>query len=300
MELPLCDYRQPNAHETGKHVCTHPWTHGGTEMGVDDSFCHNCSFSKTITTLRPQPPTTPSNPGRGDCRHLGGITRKVDCPTCNPAKKIQVAVHSCAVFGECTINKPVPGLACCSGRCQKYQQREKWSYDGPVKRHLLYHVYPSNGQKNRGIWQANVRQLFDSGRFEQFSTAHVAVAVDGNTDSVEDVRQAFADSPIPVAIKEFPNDPGLREVVSHNWLWSQVPKGKNDLTFWGHTKGVTHSVAHKTVHQWARMMYDSMLDYPGIVEDQLRNLACTGAFKKLGAGWNLRESKSQWHYTGSF
>ena len=50
---------------------------------------------------------------QGRCEHRGEELRQVDCPSCKG--HIRVKVLGCDVFGECSIGKPIPGLACCAG-----------------------------------------------------------------------------------------------------------------------------------------------------------------------------------------
>jgi hypothetical protein len=56
------------------------------------------------------PRTTP-------CSHLGPELRREECPTC--AGKVQVKVFACAVFGETSLAKPLPGVQVCLG-CPRY------------------------------------------------------------------------------------------------------------------------------------------------------------------------------------
>lgn len=52
------------------------------------------------------------------CVHLGAELRRVECPTCQGS--VQVKVFACAARGECTLAKPIDGIACCAG-CPAYQ-----------------------------------------------------------------------------------------------------------------------------------------------------------------------------------
>lgn len=55
------------------------------------------------------------------CHHRGPELRRVECPTCSG--NVQVKVFGCAVFAECTIAKPLPGIQCCEA-CPRYQAGE--------------------------------------------------------------------------------------------------------------------------------------------------------------------------------
>jgi hypothetical protein len=48
------------------------------------------------------------------------------------------------------------------------------------------------------------------------------------------------------------------------------------------------------VRRWASTMYSHLLDYPGIVEDSLRENSMFGTFQKL------ENQFSSWHYAGTF
>src|SRR5678810_577734 len=52
------------------------------------------------------------------CIHLGKDTgNKVLCPSCEG--NVQLKIFECEVYGECTIGKRVPEIACCNG-CKDY------------------------------------------------------------------------------------------------------------------------------------------------------------------------------------
>jgi hypothetical protein len=53
------------------------------------------------------------------CVHLGAATgaRRL-CPSCRG--KVEVKVLACTLYGECTVARPVEGLACCA-TCPDYR-----------------------------------------------------------------------------------------------------------------------------------------------------------------------------------
>lgn len=59
-----------------------------------------------------------------DCAHLGHDTGNgVPCSSCSKPG-VRLKLFACAVFGECTPAREVPGIPCCVG-CAKYSPREQ-------------------------------------------------------------------------------------------------------------------------------------------------------------------------------
>jgi len=52
---------------------------------------------------------------RGPCTHLGGELRRVLCKSCRST--VRIKVMNCAVHGECTVRKPVPGVSAVCRSC---------------------------------------------------------------------------------------------------------------------------------------------------------------------------------------
>lgn len=52
------------------------------------------------------------------CRHQDKMTRQVTCDSCRGA--VRIKVFSCEVHDECTIGKPLKGVACCL-TCSDYE-----------------------------------------------------------------------------------------------------------------------------------------------------------------------------------
>jgi len=50
--------------------------------------------------------------GRGPCVHRRDETRRESCQTCQG--NVRLKVFGCALHGECTLEKPLPGLSCCA------------------------------------------------------------------------------------------------------------------------------------------------------------------------------------------
>jgi hypothetical protein len=59
--------------------------------------------------------------GRPPCRQLGSVTGSVECDSC--AGRVHLKVFRCAIHGQCTIAREVPGVTCCT-HCTDYQKDE--------------------------------------------------------------------------------------------------------------------------------------------------------------------------------
>src|SRR5262249_8463570 len=55
------------------------------------------------------------------CRYLGSEVRRQTCPTCRGT--VELKVFACALHGECTLGKALPGVACCA-QCSDYAPTE--------------------------------------------------------------------------------------------------------------------------------------------------------------------------------
>lgn len=143
-------------------------------------------------------------------------------------------------------------------------------------RHLHYHIWPVKGN---GTWQRNLDML--KPRLGLFN-GHRAVAIvtDHATDSPEMVMDYFGPEADFIIM---PNSPAKRETLTWHPLWRQLRmyRGKRDVTFCAHAKGVRHATTPDvSVHRWADLMYESCLDYWPIVERLLETKAIVGGMKK--------------------
>jgi hypothetical protein len=182
------------------------------------------------------------------------------------------------------------------------------------KRHLLYHLLPVAGN---GRWQWNVGRLrvwlplFDGLKlvavmtdgerdYTRGSPAPDGARVPLELDAAEDVEAAFAGCP-GVEFVRIPNDPNLREVVSHGPLFERLASAyaPGDVALWAHAKGTTRHPGHPA-ERWADMLYQAMLGYWPLVERTLQTKSLAGCFKKYGKGWDAKDSVSDWHYSGSW
>lgn len=199
---------------------------------------------------------------------------------------------------------PLGDIVCackgCGARCPGYSV-EPLAVAMPVlpaieTRHLLYHVYPL---REGGGWQRNVALLRP--RLPLFNGKRVvAVATDDHTDTLDAVMREFGADADGVTFLSAANDPSLREVATFPALFGSLV-GHTDVThavFYAHAKGVTKP-QDAQVRRWVDALYEVNLNWAA-VSASLARYPVTGAFLKVGAGWSARESKSRWHYSGSF
>ncbi len=89
--------------------------------------CTACPFTRltrlTIQKIHHQcPASRPISLARSEgchCLHRGPELRREPCSTCKGT--VQVKVFACAVLGECTLAKPLSGIATCE-TCEHYQR----------------------------------------------------------------------------------------------------------------------------------------------------------------------------------
>lgn len=244
--------------------------------------------TKFVRTAAPvfQPRPLRTNP----CIHLGMVIEKKDVHgqhiNCRGKWK-----HSCDLYGECRINDPRANHNCMT--CVSYSDEREPDLGFEFEtRHLLYHIYPT---RERGTWQRNLDNL--RLRLPLFNGKKViAIVTDDKTDPAGAVEQYLSDSTIEYIHLE--NNPTLREVVSWVPLWERVI----DLpgaTFYAHAKAVGRPWnPGVSCHLWTDIMYETLLDYPGLVKLSLQSHPLTGTFKKEGRGFS--GCTSRWHYSGSF
>lgn len=161
------------------------------------------------------------------------------------------------------------------------------------RRNLIYHIWPNN---ENDCWQWNVQHLLRY--IDQFDGVRsIGVAVGHTTVTVDEVKQLFAGTRIDNWI-ETPNIPLLRECTTYIPLLKTLPRTQNDITFYGHAKGVRHKHNGFIPSVWAHVMYRICLAYPDRIEDALKHYPMTGAFKRHSE-FRLPHHNI-WHYSGTF
>ena len=170
----------------------------------------------------------------------------------------------------------------------------------PPTRHMLYHIWPN---KDNDTWKWNVAHLkayidqFDGVRSVGVVTTHQSILV-GNpqTATLAEVQAEFAGVRIDNWI-ELPNNPAKRECITFIPLMQTLPKGENDITWYGHAKGVRH--ATDTIPLiWSHVQYRLTLDNAEQVLAQLQTYPITGCFKRHNEFTLPKHHR--WHYSGTF
>ncbi|HSG72069.1 MAG TPA: hypothetical protein VLA12_16745 [Planctomycetaceae bacterium] len=164
-----------------------------------------------------------------------------------------------------------------------------------MRKNLMMHVLPV---RDNGAWQRNAeiirenRDLFDGKRIIAIATN--ARGTMHRLDKPDVVKDAFGDG---FEFIEVPNDKHLREVASFIPLMERIQDNNtpDDVTFFCHAKGCTHSVdPQHPISKWREAMYETCLHWPG-VEAALREFPIAGSFRRTSV-----LGRSHWHYSGTF
>ena len=159
-----------------------------------------------------------------------------------------------------------------------------------MKRHLLMHIYP---RRNPDHWRRSVNHLL--ARWNQFDGRRVvSVAYDVDTDTVDEVREAFGHREVElIAVR----NSKLQEVESFPRLLERVER-EPGITFYCHAKGCTHADPESASHLWCDAMAEACLDYPQLVDCALSQSDVCGAFRSrqriMGA------HSPPWHFAGTW
>lgn len=252
------------------------------------------------------------------CPHLGDDTReRVPCRSCGGS--VELKVLSCSLHGKCTVSRPVDGIQCCATCPDRPRVTipEK-KFQKISKTNLLYYVYPVKGT---GGWQrcldkiAPFLHLFTgkivfcvsqdpvNGRSRPHDAA-LGPRIGNSTDSTSEVEKHVLERSSGlksrISFLEVANDPHLWESAHHNLLFSQVLSlDPTEATLYAHAKGVTRPAA-STAHRWYDVLIEVLVEHMPVALTQLERFPVTGAFKKTGRGFGRGETKSNWHYSGSF
>jgi hypothetical protein len=165
--------------------------------------------------------------------------------------------------------------------------------DGTPRRNLLYHVWPVKGS----TWRWNIEQLLR--RIDLFNGRRVVSIVhDARSEAPEAVVDLLSDYDCEFVVA--PND-ARGEAAAFPALLERVrPEGGNQVTFYGHAKGVRHEPQlPETLRKWVDTLYRVNLDDWAAVRTQLGRWPMTGAFKMRGR-FRIHQNLGDWHYSGTF
>lgn len=280
VSLPVCRWRR-EATLPGRHACISPKLVVGPH-GVPDDKCETCHCRDHPPRLR-QP---------GPCFYLGRHDGGVSCPTCPNGQQgpAVIPLHVCDLHTRCTIALPSPGVACCA-HCP--DRRPRWIRDtaGAI-RHLTYHILPTGN-----AWRWNCDQL--RARLSLFNGRRIiSIAVDAAAESAQAVKDEFAG--LDVEFREVPNDRTRKEMASFPGLVEAMSayRSAEDVTFYGHAKGVTSETWAPGSRRWTTAMYSALLDHWPAVARELRSACVVGIYRRFRCG--VPESNVKWHFSGTF
>lgn len=329
MILDQCPHRGKNIlHQIEECYCYHPFNPRRRHR-VKFTDCQSCTLKKSLpSVIRILPNDGEANE---DCVHYSNeIVRHVKCGSCAGQ---QTAIHGCGIFGECVLLEPAADriraktgeiIHSCEG-CNQFTPRQsrragtsklnkkapnmaviksrlKDGRTAPVveaikTRNLMMHIWPVKGF---GAWQWNCDQLLK--RASLFNGKRiVSIVTSKEADPQEAVKEYLKDFTDDFIV--MPNDPGLREVITWLPMLEKLQSlDPTEMTFTCHAKGVRHNIrpdnVGSTVYHWAKIMYESCLDYWPLAESQLLRNAMTGSFRRFGEF--TTPGNNRWHYSGTF
>lgn len=166
-------------------------------------------------------------------------------------------------------------------------------FNGTPRRHLMYHIWPVHGS----LWRWNVERLLAD--IDLFNGRRIiGVVHDRQSEPPEAVRTVFEGHGCEFI--EMPNDPRGECLTFPSMLTSVASVHPDDVTFYGHAKGVKHGAGvSEPIRRWTEALYDASLGQWSLVADHLRRYALTGSFRMLGR-FRAHQYLGDWHYSGTF
>jgi hypothetical protein len=161
-------------------------------------------------------------------------------------------------------------------------------------RNLIYHIWPNRDNDN---WKWNLDYL--KHYIDQFDGVRsIGVAVDQNTVNPREIKHYLEDIRIDnwICVE---NMPQRREGTTFVPLMETLPRGENQITFYGHAKGVRHTgTTTNTPTIWAAAMYYLCLASPEKITEILRTKPIAGSFARYNDFHLIHHDV--WHYSGTF
>ena len=136
----------------------------------------------------------------------------------------------------------------------------------PVRKNLIYHVWPVVGR-----WQHHIGRVLAS--VDQFNGKRIlGIVTDENTDTADAVKDYIKGHGFEFVVKK--NRSRYREGVTFIPMLELVEStNRNEVTFFGHSKGVRHENigAGSTIGLWADAMYRTVYDDLGRGKRSIEN-----------------------------
>lgn len=147
------------------------------------------------------------------------------------------------------------------------------------------------------MWRWNIDQI--KARLDLFNGLRVfGIVHDGRSEDPSIVQSCLEGQGCEFLVST--NDPSGEVVTFSKMLRRVASTCPNEVTFYGHAKGVSHEpFVPASVRRWAQVNYATTLDDWVSVREQLERFALTGSFRAFG---HYREHRnlSDWHYSGTF
>ncbi|MBY6263643.1 hypothetical protein EI613_17230 [Azospirillum sp. 412522] len=161
------------------------------------------------------------------------------------------------------------------------------------KRNLIYHIWPVRDS----LWRWNLEQLLH--RIELFNGRRiVGIASDARADTPAEVQAMLEGHGCEFIVR--PNRPTGEVETFPIMLRSLRSEEPNEVTFYGHAKGVKYREAiPPQVRRWTEVLYRTTLDNWGGVRTALDHHVMAGSFRRLGRIAPHR-FLGDWHYSGTF
>jgi len=86
---------------------------------------NNCGHESLVRTHHNEPPKRQNCGGAKPaerCQYLGSLHSEKGCDSCQG--KVRIKLFDCAVHGQCSIGKALPGIACCAS-CPDYSPSKR-------------------------------------------------------------------------------------------------------------------------------------------------------------------------------
>ena len=157
-------------------------------------------------------------------------------------------------------------------------------------RNLVFHIFPRVGCEWN--WHRHVQHIIDNEAIWNGKRV-ISIGTGDGLASPETVKRQFGDVRVDHWVV-MPNSPTLGEtepfIPSLKLIESVDP---NEITMYGHTKGITHPIEAKE-QVWSEMMWAVCLDLPSVY-DALASHAMAGPFKR-----HMKFAGTNYHYSGGF
>lgn len=181
--------------------------------------------------------------------------------------------------------------SCPTGRWHRHNATQR-RLESPV-RNMLFHIYPRLGAEWN--WHWHIEQIAQHAKLFNGKIV-IGIVTDSGTATAEEVQRLLTNVPVTDWIIK-PNKVGTAETETFVEMLSLVKSDDpREISFRGHTKGVTHQ--RSGIEQpWARLAWQTCMDIES-VEDALQSHVMAGPLKCHEP--LVRKKADAWFYAGTF